>query len=91
MPTFGAAYAAPNKDTTFYTDLGLLSTVLSLQKIVEFKDFSRILSDFPVCFTTNFNFQESPLYSSTFQACADPANVLHREMQAARNYGFIYF
>ena len=28
MPIFGAAYAAPNKGTAIYTDLGLLSTVL---------------------------------------------------------------
>ena len=36
----------------FYTDLGLsiISTVQVLQKIVEFKDFSRLLSDFPVLF-----------------------------------------
>ena len=39
------------KAQQFYTDLGLLSTVLKvLQTIVEFKDFSRLLSDFPVFF-----------------------------------------
>ena len=38
------------KAQQFFTDLGLLTTVLSLQNIVEFKDFSRILSDFPVLF-----------------------------------------
>ena len=43
--------------------------------MVEFKDFSRPLSDFPVLFKAiNFSssFQESPLYSSSFQACANP-------------------
>ena len=46
MPIFGAAYAQQ-----FYTDLGL-------QKIVEFKDFSRLLSDFPVLFKTDFFFDD---------------------------------
>ena len=60
------------KAQQFYTDLGLLSY---LQKIVEFKDFSRLLSDFPVLFKADLisrTFQESPLNSSTFQACAKP-------------------
>ena len=35
----------------------------------EFKDFSRPLSDFPVLFKADLTFQESPLNSSTFQAC----------------------
>ena len=38
------------KAQQFYTDLGLLSTVLNLQIIVEFKDFSSLLSYFPVLF-----------------------------------------
>ena len=42
--------AAPNKGTTIYTDLGLYQQCYVLQKIVEFKDFSRLLSDFPVLF-----------------------------------------
>ena len=41
----------------FYTDLGLLSTVLSLKKIAEFKDFSRILSDFTVLFKADLIFK----------------------------------
>ena len=56
------------KANQFYTDL-------SLQKIVEFKDFSRLLSDIPVLLKADliFNdFQESPLNSSTFQACVNP-------------------
>ena len=53
------------KAQQFYTDSGLYQ-----QKIVEFKDFSRLLSDLSL-----FNFQglqESPLNSSTFQACENP-------------------
>ena len=62
------------KAQQFYTDLVLssLSTVLIPTKIVEFKDFSRLLSDFPVLFKADLifkAFQESPLNSSTFQAC----------------------
>ena len=36
--------------------------------------FLRLLSDFPVLFKADliFTFQESPLNSSTFQACANP-------------------
>ena len=54
------------KAQRFYTDLGLY-----LQKIVEFKDFSRLLSDFPVLFKA-YLIQEIPLNSSTFLACSNP-------------------
>ena len=37
------------KAQQFYTDLGLYQHQV-LQKIVEFKDFSRLLGDFPVVF-----------------------------------------
>ena len=49
--------------------------------MVKFKDFSRPMSVFPVLFKANlifktfqnkFNFQDSPVYSSTFQACVNP-------------------
>ena len=77
MPIFGAAYAAPNKGTTILYRFSSLSTVLSPTEIVEFKDFSRLLSGFPVLFKADLfsrTFQESPLNSSTFQACANPEN-----------------
>ena len=57
----------------FYTDLDLYLQCEVIQKI-EFKDFSRPLSDFPVLFKVYLisrTFQESPLNSSTFQACAN--------------------
>ena len=44
--------------------------------MVKFKDFSRPLSVFQVLFKANLilrTFQDSPVYSSTFQACANPA------------------
>ena len=55
----------------FYTDSGLYQQCLVLQKIVEFKDFSRLKSDFQVIFKADLilkDFQESPLNSSSFQA-----------------------
>ena len=75
MPLFGAAYTAPNKAQQFYTDLGLYQLCKVIQKIIEFKDFSRPLSDFPVLFKADSfsrTFQENPLNSSTFQACGNP-------------------
>ena len=54
----------------FYTDLGLYQQCKLLQNIVEFKDFSRLLSDFPRQILISRTFQES-----TFQACANPANL----------------
>ena len=38
------------KAQQFYTDLDPYQQCLVLQTIVEFKDFSRLLSDFPVLF-----------------------------------------
>ena len=51
------------KAQQFYTDFGLYQQCRILQKIEEFKDFSWLLSDFPVLFKAD---------SITFQACANP-------------------
>ena len=43
--------------------------------MVKFKDFSKPLSVFQVLFKADFivkDFQDSTVYSSTFQACANP-------------------
>ena len=43
--------------------------------MVKFKDFSRPLSVFQVLFKANLlsmTFQDNPVYSRTFQACANP-------------------
>ena len=43
--------------------------------MVKFKDFLRPLSVFQVLFKANLifkDFQDSPVYSSTFQACENP-------------------
>ena len=47
-----------------------------IQKIEEFKDFLRPLSDFSVLFKADLIFKDisrKPSNSSTFQACANPA------------------
>ena len=46
--------------------------------MVKFKDFYRPLSVFQVLFMANLfsrTFQDSPVYSSTFQACVHPAGL----------------
>ena len=64
------------KAQQFYNDLGLYQLCLVLQKIVEFKDFSRLLSDFPVLFKADLIFKDfsrkpSKLkyFSSLFEPC----------------------
>ena len=46
------------KAQQFYTDLGLYQQCYVLQKIVEFKDFSWLLSDFPVLFKAGLIFKD---------------------------------
>ena len=59
------------KAPQFYTDLGLQKTVLNpiangkIQGLFFFKYFSRQI-------LLSRSFQDSPVYSSTFQACANP-------------------
>ena len=61
------------KAQQFFTDLDLKKQCYVLQKIEEFKDFSRHLSDFPVLFKAYLIFKDfSRKPSSTFQACANP-------------------
>ena len=77
MPLFSAAYAQI-KAQQFYNDLGLY---IALQKIAELKDFSRLLSGFPVLLKADLifkDFSRSLLNSSTFQACANPVLTLLR-------------
>ena len=69
------------KAQQFYTDLDLYQQCSVLQKIEEFKDFSRPFSDFPLLFKADLifkDFQESPLNSSIFQACANPVYLCDR-------------
>ena len=43
--------------------------------LLKFKDFSRPWSVFQVLFKANIIFKDSPVYSSTFQACANHAQA----------------
>ena len=57
----------------FYTDLDSYQQCRALQKIVEFKDFSRPLSDFPVLFKADLIFSSKPskfkYFSSLCESC----------------------
>ena len=64
---FGAAYAAPNKGITIlYRFRSLINSAKVLQKIVEFKDFSRLFSHFKVLFKADLIFKD---FSSTSSLC----------------------
>ena len=52
--------------TQFYTDKGLYQQCSVLQKI-EFKDFSRLLSDFPVLFKADLIFKDFSRRPSKFK------------------------
>ena len=58
VPLFGAAFGAPNKGTTIYTGFDLYQQFKVLQKIEEFKEFSRLLCDFPVLFKADLIFKD---------------------------------
>ena len=56
-------------------------------EIVEFKDFSNLLSGFPVLFKEDLfsrTFQESPLNSSIFQACANPETTNRQQHKQSK-------
>ena len=55
------------KAQKFYTDLGLYQQCLVLHKIVEFKDFSRLFSDFPVLFIADLIFKDISRKASKFK------------------------
>ena len=45
--------------------------------MVKIKDFSRPLSVFHVFFKANLIFEDSPVYSSNFQACANTEYLIY--------------
>ena len=55
---FGAALAAQKKAQQFNSDLDFYQQCTFLQKIEEFKDFSRPLHDFPVLFKAYLSFKD---------------------------------
>ena len=67
------------KAQQFYTDLGLYQQCQVLQKIVEFKDFSRLLSDFPVLFKADLifkDFSRKPPKFKYFSSLCEPCNPM---------------
>ena len=58
--------------------------------MVKFKDFSRPLNVFQALFKANLfskTFQDSPIYSSTFQACVNPVKWdKYPELSETQNY-----
>ena len=76
VPLFGAAYAAPNKGTTIIYRFRSPKTGLNppingkIQQL--FKVFRVFLKYFSRQILFSRTFQDSPVYSSTFQACANP-------------------
>ena len=69
------------KAQQFYTDLDLHQQCKNLQKIEEFKDFSRPLSDFPVLFKADLifkDFSRKPSKFKYFSSLCEPCNSRER-------------
>ena len=60
------------KAPQFYTDLGSPQTVLNPTINGKIQGLFNAFECFSSTFQGKFNFQDSPVYSSTFQACANP-------------------
>ena len=69
------------KAPQFYTDLGLQKTVLNPLANGKIQGLLDALESFQVLLKANFisrTFQDSPVYSSTFQACGKSVKVSAR-------------
>ena len=65
------------KAQQLYNDLGLYQLYKVLQKRVEFKDFSRLLNDFPELFKADFifkDFSRKPSKFKYFSSLCEPCN-----------------
>ena len=90
VPIFGAAYAKPNKGTAILYWFRSLSRVLSPTEIVEFKDFSRLLSDFPVLFKAYLifkDFSRKPSKFKYFSSLCKPWKTLMKFRICGISYG----
>ena len=76
MPLFGAANAAPNKGTAilywFKSPSAVLNPTVNSKIQGLFKAFEWFSSNFQGRLNFPRNLQDSPVYSSTFQALANP-------------------
>ena len=70
----------------FYNDLGLYQLCQVIQKRVEFKDFSRLLSDFPVLFKADLIFKDlsrKPYKFKYFSSRCEPCKTRHKQTRSA--------
>ena len=72
VPLFCAAYAAPNKGTTILYWFRPPKTMLNPLANGKIQGLFKAVECFSSTFPGKFYFQDSPVYSSTFQACANP-------------------
>ena len=75
VPLFGAAYAAPNKGVTILYWFRSPKTLWNPPVNGEIQGLFKAIEFFSSAFQGNFYFQglfKSPVYSRTFQACANP-------------------
>ena len=78
----------------FYTDLGLYQQCFVLQKIVEFKDFSSLLSDFSVLFKADLIFKDFSRKASIFKYFSslwEPCSQLAKTLKLCMKLVDIYF
>ena len=79
VPLFGAAYAEPNKGTTILYRFRSPKTLLNppvngkIQGLFKAFEFFNFFSR-QILFSRNF--QDIPVYQSTFQACVNPVQTL---------------
>ena len=78
VPLFGAAYAAPNKGTTIFNDLGVINCAKA----------TRLLSDFPVLFKTDLTFKDFSRKLSNFKYFSSlcKTQVLFKPVQTLKVY-----
>ena len=79
VPLFGAEYAAPNKGTKILYCFRSPKTVLNPPVNGKIQGLFWTLSVFLELFKAYLilrTFQDSLLYSSTFQACANPVSLI---------------
>ena len=74
VPLFGAANAAPNKGTTILYWFKSPSTVLNPTVNSKIQGLLVIIQYFSRQIEFSRTLQDSPVYSSTFQACGNPVH-----------------
>ena len=90
VPLFGAAYAAPNKGTTILNWFRSPKTLLMNPPVNgKYQGLLEAFECFSSTFRSKFYFQglfKTILYSSTFQACANPEHFFAKICHWSREY-----